>query len=71
MCGAKTGSTRASGRTTKCTELVRPNGQMDESMRANILTIKNTESAHFTGKMEESTMELGKMEDSMEGVSTI
>ena len=57
--GARTGSMRASGKTTRCMATERPSGPMAGSMRDSMTMTRNTESVLSTGQMDGSIMEPG------------
>ena len=68
--GAKTENTRDHGKITRCMDLGKLSGQMEESMKVNMKTIKNMELELFIGPMGESITVLGRKASSMVGVST-
>ena len=70
ICGLMAASTLVNGQQTKCMVTVYFHGRMEKDMKDNIIRIKRKATAYFTGQMEVSTREAGKMASSMVPVPT-
>lgn len=57
-----------SGKKTKCMDMVFSHGKMVRNMKDSLSMIREKDKVSSTGKMEESMMVCGKMENNMEGV---
>ena len=65
MFGVKIENMSENGNTTKCTVTVKFNGPTEEGTKESTKTTKNKDKGFFTGLTAESTLEPGKMDNSM------
>ena len=66
MSGLKTESKKENGSITVCMVKERLHGLMEDAIKVNINTIKNMDSEHSSGQMEENMLDIGRMESNME-----
>lgn len=66
MSGFKTESMKETGSITVCMVKERLHGLMEDVIKVNINTIKNMDSEHSSGQMEENMLDIGKMVNNME-----
>ena len=65
MFGVKIENMKEIGSITKCTDMGKQNGQMEESTKVSIKMTKSMEQAHFTGRMVGNISASGKTGSSM------
>jgi len=70
MSGSRTEYMKENGNTTVCMERAKLPGLMADVMKASTNMIRNMDSVHSCGLMEENISDTGKTENSMEEEST-